>query len=146
MDPPKPVPGVGDGMFLDTFPAEAVDAVVATGTPPLLSLEVRQLGGELARPSATHGAVGSIEAGWVMFAVGMAITPEMGAAVDEAVDRVRAALAPWESERSYLNFAERPTDSARLYTPETYRRLRRIRAVYDPGELFLPNHQIPPAR
>jgi FAD/FMN-containing dehydrogenase len=143
MDPPKPVPGTGDGMFLDEFPAEAVDAVVATGGPPLLWLEVRQLGGELARPSATHGAVGSIDAGWVVFAVGLAMTPEMGTAVDEAVDRVKAALAPWESERSYLNFAERPVDSARLYTPETYRRLRKIRAAYDPGELFLANHPIP---
>jgi hypothetical protein len=143
MDPPKPVPGVGDGMFLDTFPAEAVEAVVATGTPPLLSLEVRQLGGALAEPSSSHGAVGSIEAGWAMYAVGMALTPEMGAAVGEAVDRVRTALAPWESGRSYLNFAERQGDPARLYTPETYRRLRRVRAAYDPGELFLANHPIP---
>jgi hypothetical protein len=143
MDPPKPVPGTGDGMFLDAFPVEAVDALVATGNPPLLSLEVRQLGGALARPSAAHGAVGSIDAGWVMFAVGLAMTPEMGAAVDEAVDRVKSALAPWESERAYLNFAERPVDSARLYTPETYRRLRRIRTAYDPGELFLANHPIP---
>ncbi len=130
-------------MFLDAFPAEAVDTVVATGTPPLLSLEVRQLGGALAKPSTAHGAVGSIDAGWVMFAVGLALTPEMGAAVDEAVDRVKAALAPWESERTYLNFAERSVDPARLYTPETYRRLRKIRGVYDPGELFLANHPIP---
>jgi FAD/FMN-containing dehydrogenase len=42
MDPPKPVPGTGDGMFLDAFPVEAVDALVATGNPPLLSVEVRQ--------------------------------------------------------------------------------------------------------
>jgi len=146
MDPPKPVPGVGDGMFLDDFPAEAVDAVVATGKPPLLSLEIRQLGGALAQPSATHGAVGSIDAGWVMFAVGLAMTPGMGAAVDESVTRAKNALAPWESERTYLNFAERPTDASRLYTSETYRRLRRIRAAYDPGELFLANHPIPPAR
>jgi FAD/FMN-containing dehydrogenase len=146
MDPPKPVPGVGDGIFLDAFPAEAVDAMVATGTPPLLSFEVRQLGGALAKPSATHGAVGSIDAGWAMFAVGLAPTPEMGAAVGAAVDRAKHALAPWESERTYLNFAERQVDPARLYTPETYRRLRRVRAAFDPGELFLANHPIPPAR
>ena len=33
MDPPHPVPGVGDGMFLDELPAEAVDAIVETGVP-----------------------------------------------------------------------------------------------------------------
>jgi FAD/FMN-containing dehydrogenase len=145
MDPPKPVPGIGDGMFLDAFPAEAVDAFVATGVPPLLSLEVRQLGGALAVPSATHGAVGAIDAGYVMFAVGLPMTPEMGAAINDAVTRAKAALAHWESERTYFNFAERQVDPARLYTPETYRRLRRVKSAYDPGELFVANHPIPRA-
>jgi hypothetical protein len=142
MDPPKPVPGVGDGMFLDELPAEAVDAFVSTGAPPLLSIEIRQLGGALAEPSPEHGAVGSIDAGYVMFAVGMAMTPELGTAVAEAVDRAKAALEPWEAERSYFNFAERPVDAARLYSPVTYRRLRRVRAAYDAGELFIANHPI----
>jgi len=149
MDPPKPVPGLGDGMFLDGLPAAAVDAVVAAGVPPLLSIEIRQLGGALAERSPEHGAVGSIDAGYVMFAAGLAMTPEMGAAVDEAVTRSKEALAPWESERAYFNFSERPLDAARLYPPQTYRRLRRIKAAYDPGELFVSNHPIPalaPAR
>ncbi len=146
MDPPKPVPGVGDGMFLDDFPVEAVDAVVANGVPPLLSLEVRHLGGALAEPSAAHGAVGSIDAGYAVYAVGMAMTPEMDAAVGEAVGRTKAALAPWESERTYLNFAEERIDPARLYPAEAYRRLRRVRAAYDRGELFLANHPVPPMR
>jgi hypothetical protein len=146
MDPPKPVPALGDGMFLDELPAEAVDAVVATGVPPLLSIEIRQLGGALAEPSPDHGAVGSIAAGYVMFAAGLPMTPELGIAVVEAVDRAKAALATWESERAYFNFAERPVDGARLYPPETYARLRQVKATCDPGELFLANHPIPPAR
>jgi FAD/FMN-containing dehydrogenase len=146
MDPPEPVPGVGDGMFLDDLPPEAVDAIVATGVPPLLSFEVRHLGGALAEPSPAHGAVGSIDAGYAMYAVGMAMTPEMGAAVGEAVDRAKAALARWESERAYLNFSERPLDPSRLCAAESYDRLRRIRSAYDPGEMFLANHPLPPAR
>jgi FAD/FMN-containing dehydrogenase len=145
MDPHKPVPGVGDGMFLDDLTSEAVDALVSTGVPPLLSLEVRHLGGALAEPSAAHGAVGSIDAGFAVYAVGMAMTPEMGAAVGKAVRATKAALAPWESERTYLNFAEERVDPARLYAAETYRRLRRVRAAYDPGEMFLSNHPVPPA-
>jgi hypothetical protein len=142
MDPPKPVPGLGDGMFLDHLPAEAVDAVVRTGVPPLVSIEIRQLGGALAEHSLEHGAVGSIDAEYVMFAVGLPMTPAMGIAVGEAVDRVKAALAPWESDRTYFNFAERPIDAGRLYPPLTYTRLRRIKAAYDPGELFVANHPI----
>jgi FAD/FMN-containing dehydrogenase len=146
MDPPQPVPGVGDGMFLDDFPVEAVDAVVATGVTPLLSLEVRHLGGALAEPSASHGAAGSFDAGFAVYAVGMAMTPEMGAAVGEAVRRTKTALAPWESERIYLNFAEERVDPSRLYAAGAYRRLQRVRAAYDPDEMFLSNHPVPPAR
>jgi hypothetical protein len=146
MDPPKPVPGLGDGIFLDAFPTEAVDAFVATAVPPLLSIEVRQLGGALARPSAGHGAVGSIDAGYVMFAAGLAMTPELGAAIHEALDKTKAALAPWESDRTYFNFSERPIDAARLYPPITYKRLRKIKTAYDPDELFVANHPIPPGR
>ena len=145
MDPPKPVPGIGDGMFLDELPAGAIDAIVETGVPPLLTLEVRHLGGALAVPSASHGAVGSLDAGYVMFTAGLAMSPELGAAVGAAVDRVKAALAPWESERTYFNFSERPVDAARLYPARTYRRLRRIRGAYDPSQLFVANHPIPPA-
>ena len=67
-------------------------------------------------------------------------TPEIRAAVDEAIDGAKAALARWESERTYFNFSERPIDAARLYTATTYRRLRRIKAVHDGDELFVANH------
>jgi len=146
MDPPKPVPGVGDGLFLDELPAQAIDAMVATGTPPLLSLEIRPLGGKLSEPSSSHGAVGSIDAAFALFAVGFAPTPEIGRAVEEAVNRVQDAFEPWASSRTYFNFAERAVEPERLYPPETYRRLRRIKAHYDAGELFVANHSIPPAR
>jgi len=105
-------------------------------------LEVRHLGAALARPSASHGAVGSIDAAYVMFAAGLAPTPEIAAAVSEAVDRAKTALAPWESDRTYFNFSEQPIDAARLYPPQTYKRLRRIKAAYDPGDLFVANHAI----
>lgn len=143
MDPPQPVPGIGDGMFLDALPAEAVDAIVANGGPPLLSIEVRQLGGKLGELSAANGAVGSIDAEFAMFAVGIAPTPEAAAVVDAAVDCAKSALERWESPRTYFNFAERKVPAERLYPAETHRRLRRIRAAYDPGELFVANHRIP---
>jgi Berberine and berberine like len=100
----------------------------------------------LAEPSPEHGAVGSIDAGYVMFAAGLPMTPEMSVAVAAAVDRAKAALASWESERTYFNFAERPVDPARLYPSDTYTRLRWIKAAYDPDELFIANHPISPAR
>ena len=146
--PPTALPHLhmGDGMFLDELSPAAIDAMVATATPPLLSFEIRPLGGKLAVPSSGHGAVGAVEAGFALYAVGFAPTPEIGEAVEQAVDRVKAAFAPWESSRTYFNFAERGVAPERLYPEETYRRLRRVRARYDGGELVVANHPIPPAR
>jgi FAD binding domain len=54
MDPGQPVPGQGDGAFLAGFPAAAIDALIAVAGPDadtaLASIEVRHLGGALARP------------------------------------------------------------------------------------------------
>jgi FAD binding domain len=146
MDPEQPVPGSGDGMLLEDVTPDAVDTLAAlVPGSPLLSVELRHLGGELGRPRADHGAVGSLDAGFAMFAVGIAATPALQQAVDEHVDRVRAALAPWEAITTYANFAERPTDPRRIWPEHVYHRLRRIKAQVDPGGLIRANHAIPAA-
>jgi FAD/FMN-containing dehydrogenase len=149
MDPEHPVPGTGDGMMLSELTPEAVDAFVGvTGSGNdtlLLSAEIRHAGGALARRDPRNGALASIDAAFVVFAVGMAITPEMKAAVEARVDEVKEALAPWDSGSDYLNFSERPRDGRRFYRAETYHRLRAIKTQRDPGHLFRSNHPIPPA-
>jgi hypothetical protein len=148
-DPDHPVPGLGEGALLDDLTPEAVDAIVAGAGPgsgsPLLSVEVRHMGGALARPSVEHGAIGSMDAGYAFFGVGIPMTPELGAAVERTLDGLLEALAPWRAERSYFNFSERPGDGRGLFGEQAYARLRRIRRAVDPGELFQSNHPIPAA-
>ena len=149
MDPPTPVPGAGDGMSLVDVTPETIDALVevagAGSGSPLLSVELRQLGGAVAEPSPEHGAVGTLDAGFAMFGVGMALDPEMKQAVEAHAATVKAALAPWAADRGYFNFADRPQDGEGLYPAETYRRLAEIKADVDPEELFRATHPIRPA-
>ena len=149
MDPDHPVPGKGVHVLLEELPAEAVDALVATagaGTEtPLLSVEVRHLGGAVARAEAHHGATARIDAGFALYGVGMAMTPEMVAGIDAYTPRLRAALAPYAANRAFLNFEEQAPDPARLFETATYERLRKVKGQYDPRELFVSNHPIPPA-
>jgi UDP-N-acetylenolpyruvoylglucosamine reductase len=146
MDPEHPVPGKGGGMLLADFTPDAIDALVAAAGPetasPLLSVEVRQLGGALGRSTPDHGALDRFDAGFVAFAVGIAMTPDMGHAVEAAVDEVRTALAPWDAGREYLNFAERQTAAERLFDTATLRRLREVKSRYDSGGLFRANHPV----
>ncbi len=149
MDPPGPAPGLGDGTMLAELPAEAVDAILAAAGPesgsPLLSVEVRHMGGELARTSPEKGAVGALDAGFAFYAVGMAPTPDLAAVTEEHVRGIRRTIAPWEAARTYFNFTERDADGRELYGELTHRRLRDIKARHDADELFFAAHQIRPA-
>jgi hypothetical protein len=148
MDPPEPVPYAGDGGMLAALPADALDTMVRVAGPgsgsPLLSVEIRHLGGAAGRSAPEHGALAAIEAPFVWFGVGFAPVPQAGMAVRAHVDHLRDALAPWDSGRTYMNFAERPVDGERLFGAEALRRLREVRARYDPNELFLANHPVSP--
>ncbi|HXV58305.1 MAG TPA: FAD-binding protein [Gaiellaceae bacterium] len=148
MDPPQPVPGAGDGMSLAELTPEAIDALVAAAGPEsgLLSVELRQLGGAVSRPSPEQGAVGALEGSFALFGVGMAPTPELREAAEAGAAALKAALAPWATGRGYFNFADRPQEGASFYPPETHRRLQEIKADVDPGELFRATHPIRPAR
>jgi hypothetical protein len=148
MDPPAPVPGEGNGMLLDDFPEQAIEAVVVAAGPgtdsPLVSLEVRHLGGAARRAEPSHGALAAIDAGYLLYTVGMAATAEMKRTVGRRVDEVQAALAPWDAGR-LVGFTERPTDPALMFSDDVYRRAREVKAKYDPGNLIQANHEIPPA-
>jgi hypothetical protein len=146
MDPPGPVPGIGDGALLDDVDEHAIDLLVehTVGTP-ILSVEVRQLGGAIGRRDWRHGALDAFDASYALYAVGPAPTPELGGAVETAVARLRQMLAPWEAEHTYMNFADTRRGSSSLFSSASYHRLRRIKALVDPAELIRSNHPIPPA-
>jgi FAD/FMN-containing dehydrogenase len=147
MDPDGPVPGYGDGMLLTELPEQALDsfAELAAADLPLLSIELRHLGGALTPGRAGGGAVDSIDAAFALFAVG--ITPDDAAmrAVRSSVDAVQHAMAPWSTGSCYLNFAERPKSGAALFGAATYQRLQAVKAAYDPTDLVRSNHPVAPA-
>ncbi|MGH3264867.1 MAG: hypothetical protein ACRDNS_23075, partial [Trebonia sp.] len=146
MDPPQPVPGVGDGMLLSELPIEAIDRLVALAgvgvDSPLLSVELRQLGGELARSRPEHGALSSIQAPFLLYAVGIAPTPASASAIAAHLDRLRAAMAPWGSDQACLNFAETARDPATLWSEHAHRRLSQVKARVDPDDLIRASHPI----
>jgi hypothetical protein len=147
MDPPTPVPGAGDGMLLHRLDAELITSLVtvseATG-PALLSLELRQLGGAVRRGCPTGGAVSGFDADVALFAVGMTPTPEIAAAVHDAINAVRYRMVPWSTGRCYLNFAEKRTSGDVLFGAATHARLRQIKTKYDPTDIIRANQPVTP--
>jgi hypothetical protein len=83
-----------------------------------------------------------VDAEILWFAVSVAPTQEVAAAVSEYLAGVHDALAQWRAARSFVNFAERRVDGDELFGPEVHRRLREVRSRYDPDGLFLGNHTV----
>ena len=127
MDPSQPTPAAGDGAFLADFPAAAIDALVAAagpdaGTPPP-SVEIRHLGGALARPVPEGGAQPSIDASYLLYAAGP---------VRAHLQAVKDALAPWHASYDYYNFEETPARPPRCSRPPPSAACRRSKPPTTP--------------
>jgi FAD binding domain len=150
MDPDQPVPNQGDGAFLSDIPAAAIDAVVALAGPdadtPLLSVEIRHLGGVLARPAPDGGAQPKIDAEYVIFAVGFTPTPDLTATVRAHAQTLKDALGAWHARYDYYNFEETPAAASAVLPPASYHRLQQIKAGYDPDQVIISAHPVWPAR
>jgi FAD/FMN-containing dehydrogenase len=149
MDPEQPVPSEGDGALLADAPARAIDTIVGLAGPDadtvLQSVELRHLGGALARDDPWGGAQARIGARYAMFAGGITPTPELGAAVRSHAQAMKDALTPWRSGYDYFNFAETPADADAVLPRAAYERLRQIKAMYDPDQAIMSAHPVRPA-
>jgi FAD binding domain/Berberine and berberine like len=148
MEPEHPTPGVADGFLLACLPAEAVDTIVriagSQAGSPLLSVELRQIGGEMSRARPGNGALAAYDAGYALFAVGTAPTPEAATVAQRAVAELMGAMSPWAAGHTSLNLADAPQDPASFWTPQAYDRLRQVKAAVDPDDVIRANHPIPP--
>jgi hypothetical protein len=147
MDPPGPTPGRGDGTLLRDLPPEAITSLVrATGSEvdsPLLSVELRHLGGALTPGRSPGGALDGIDADFAFFAIGITPTPDSIEVVERAVRASQYALAPW-IRGCYLNFAEVAKDGETLWGNEVHQRLRQVKTAYDADDLIRSNHPVLP--
>ncbi len=146
MDPEQPVPGIGEGMTIRALPDEAIDAFAGLAGPgsnsPLLLSELRQLGGALSRPDPDGGALSNIESEFVMYSIGMPMTPELGEAIPRYLGKIEETMQPWAGEGSYFNFTERPCDVDAILPPETCARLAEVKRQYDPDSTIVANHSV----
>jgi FAD/FMN-containing dehydrogenase len=147
-DPLGPTPAIGDGALLDAMPAAGIEALVEAIGPgsgsPLVAAGLRHLGGALRREAPGAGALATLEAEYAYYGVGVPVTPEVAAAIGRHHEAVAAALAPWEADRAYRNFAERAAGRS-FNGADADRRLQAVRAQYDPRALFQAAHEVPAA-
>jgi hypothetical protein len=144
LDEMRPVPfaeaamGGTPARYLDLFPglpdaaiAELV-AVFQGPEPSVSTVEIRHWGGAMAAAGPDAGPVGHRGVPFSVIVDG--IDPGLG-----------RTLRPYGTGGSFLNFLADPGRTATAYRAGDYRRLRQVKAAYDPDNVFRVNHNIPPA-
>jgi FAD/FMN-containing dehydrogenase len=131
----SPVPGAKsqEHTLLGSLPDDAIDALVADS--PLTFVELRRLGGALAKTPPRAGALARLDGEFSLFASGL-----RGAKVERHLTALLDTLAPCSSGRRYLNFMHRPGDRRDAFSREPFERLARVKAAYDPHGLFRVRH------
>jgi hypothetical protein len=143
---PPPVP-MATAMRIELF-EELSDDVIALGLGAnglVAGVEFRHWGGAPARPSADAGPIGHRDAPFSVVVGAMAEDGSQGPALQAAVDKVGDRLARHSTGGSFLNFLADPARTPSAYTADDHRRLREVKAQYDPDNFFGSNLNIPPA-
>lgn len=136
-DPEGPTAGMSHHTLVARMDSTMVEALVDVAGPDsgsgLISMEVRHLGGALARIPVGAGALSHIAAPYVVNAVAAAFDADMAAASYSELGRTIDAIAPW-SAGTYMNFMERPGPSP--FDPVTTARLTAVKNEFDPAGMF----------
>lgn len=141
MDPPGPLPAVVTGGLLREMPTDLVAALLGAAGPgvdvPLAAVELRLMGGALSRPAPVPNAVAGREGAFSLSVVAPAPPPLYDAAV-AASAAVHAALAPWSTGTTLVNFSGHgdPREAGSAWAPDVLDRLRRVKAAVDPDDVF----------
>jgi FAD/FMN-containing dehydrogenase len=128
--------------FLDAFRSSALRV-----TSPLSQSIIFHVAGALNDHEDDDGAVGNRDAHYIG---GFNATWPPGAPADPHVAWARDGwerIRPFSTGGNYVNFQLAEDDTARTATAygNNYRRLQRVKATYDPDNLFRRNRNIPPA-
>jgi FAD/FMN-containing dehydrogenase len=143
-DPTKPTPALGHAALLGRIGREQADAFLELAGPgvdtPLVSVEIRHLGGALRDADPDPGAAGTLDAEGLVYSTAPVSSPQAEAAILAAQREVADRIAPFSGARdTILTFDEqRPMRDA--FAPEVADRLETIAQARDPEGLFVANH------
>ena len=147
MDPREPLPYRFQHALIDELTSAAIDEIAWLAGPgsALAIVQIRHLGGALGRESATSGARSTLPGEICIFSLGVVMDDEMGRATQATLSAIDTAVAPYRTGY-YPNFVEEAgVDGSEFFDPATWQRLREIKSLYDPSDLFKANHPIPGA-
>lgn len=150
-DPVEPMAALTSTAWLRDLSDEAIEIMVNSSNPaqgsPLSFLEVRHIGGAVARPQAS--AYSNRDGVLNMQMVGAFFSTEGQTTLKNFMTQVKQAMQPTLTGKVYMNFLEGEESQAQVkngFSPEAYQRLTELKARYDPDNRLGYGFNIKPAR
>ena len=145
-EPVDPLPAMEYSRLLTDFDDGAVEGLlraVGTGSgSPLVAVQLRHLGGALARAGADEGPAGAITEPYQLFCLGIPMVPELGLAIEASLKTVRAAMHEYLSGRTFFTFLGADADPTAAFTPKALARLQEIKRTVDPHGVLRSNRPV----
>jgi FAD/FMN-containing dehydrogenase len=144
--PTEPMPAAFGGQLLTEFGEEAAATLLSAAgresVAPLVSVQVRHLGGAFSRAASTAGACGHIAEPYLLGLIGVPATPELAAEVRARQAAVMEAMAPYASGRKPFTFLGEEETAAAAFPEDTLARLRDVKRRRDPRGVFRSNYPV----
>ncbi|TPG34474.1 hypothetical protein [Mycolicibacterium hodleri] len=140
-DPVDPMPTHEDHALLRELSADTVDAILTACGPgsqsPQTIVELRLLGGELAREPRHRSAFCHRNAAYALSVIGVLVPPAAEAMVGHVAELV-GAMAPWSTGGQMPNFAAStdPDRLGRCYNEDALHWLRALARRHDPAAVM----------
>lgn len=145
-EPTDPTPGLDTSALMPAFDDAVIDRILeVAGDPsrtPVMSVQVRHLGGALNRDVGGNAASHRIEHEYLLFALGMAPAPPAVPAVAAGLAEVRAGLAAHTVDRTVFTFLAAHEGAQRAYDPDRLHRLQQVKRAVDPDTRIRGNHPV----
>ncbi|MEU4607203.1 hypothetical protein AB0F43_29825 [Kribbella sp. NPDC023972] len=147
-EPVEPMPASEMSGLLRDLDDPAIERLLnvvgAGSTAPLAVVQIRHLGGALARASAAEGPAGAVLEPYQFFCLGVPVAPEVEAAIETCFADVRKALAGHSTGRTMFTFLVADDDPARAFSPAALARLRQLKRRTDPYGVIRSNRHVLP--
>jgi len=144
-EPTEPSPARDWSVLVDALDDQTVEALVAAigagAEHPLAMVQIRHLGGALAREHGAAGSFGRVAEQYLVGAIGIPIGPGGGPEVEAGFAEVEAAVSSVSSGRAPLAFLGRRSTDA-WWSPDTRARLMAAKSIADPLGVIRSNRPV----
>ncbi|MBX9390789.1 FAD-binding oxidoreductase [Streptomonospora nanhaiensis] len=139
-DPTDPGPGFSRARSLADLDGDAGAVLAEEDAAPLLMVQVRHLGGALARPS--DSATGALAAPYLVYTLGLPLSADLAAGLRERCARLWESLGGRVGGRRPYSLLAPGESAADAFTPEAVARLREVKRARDPHGVFRANFPV----